>query len=76
MQGNDFNIFQGFLIGTLVILIFVVFIILFVVVYQRRQAQQKQRLLEIEANYQKDLLAASIASQERERERIARGPAR
>lgn len=72
MEGTSINLFQGFLIGTLLILFFVVFLILFVVVYKRRQERQERRLLEIEAQYQRELLAATVTTQEKERERIAR----
>ncbi|MCB9234622.1 MAG: sensor histidine kinase [Bacteroidia bacterium] len=72
MQGESFDIFQGFLLGTLLILIFVVAIIAFVVVYNTRLAKKERRILEIEAQHQRDLLESSIASQEKERERIAR----
>lgn len=72
MQGTSIDLFQGFLIGTLLILTFVVAIILFVVVYNLRLSRQQREMLEKEAQYQRDLLFATIESQEKERERIAR----
>jgi len=47
-------------------------IILFVVIYQRRLMRQQLHLQEVEAQQQQLLLAASIETQEAERQRIAR----
>ncbi|NML65259.1 sensor histidine kinase [Hymenobacter sp. RP-2-7] len=47
-------------------------LVAFVVVYQRRLLAQQQRQLAAEATYQRQLLAAVIEAQERERERIGR----
>jgi len=49
-----------------------VLLVLFVVVYQRRLLAQQRRLRTAEAAYQRQLLAAIIEAQERERERIGR----
>lgn len=52
-------------------LIFVFFIILFVIFYQKRQQQNKLKLLELEAEKQKEILKATTSSEEREKKRIA-----
>lgn len=71
MQGLD-PIAQIFLVSTLIMVSLVGFIIFFVVVYQRRLLRQQRRMREQEAAHQRELLSASIQTQEKERQRIAR----
>ena len=71
MQGTE-TIAQVFLVSTLIMVALVGFIIFFVVVYQRRLLRQQRLLQEQEAAHQRQLLSASIQTQENERQRIAR----
>jgi signal transduction histidine kinase len=59
-------------IASFAIFILVVFIVLFAAYYQRKQAQQRISLQEMEAEMQKRLLENSIEIQETERRRIAK----
>lgn len=63
---------QIFAVSTLIMLALVGFIIFFVMVYQRRLSKQRLHILEQQTLHQGKLLAASIETQEAERERIAR----
>lgn len=71
MQGTE-ALPQIFLVSTLIMLTLVGFIIFFVLVYQRRLMRQRFEMLEQEAAHQKNLLSATIETQEIERQRIAR----
>jgi len=71
MQGIE-NYPQIFMVSTLIMLTLVGFIIFFVMVYHRRLTNQRLLLLEKESEHQQNLLAASIETQEIERQRIAR----
>lgn len=71
MQGSD-PITQIFLVSTLIMVALVGFIIFFVVVYQRRLLRQQREMQEQETAHQRELLSASIQTQEKERQRIAR----
>jgi two-component system, NarL family, sensor kinase len=59
------------LVATAIILLLIVLVAFFIVVYQRRMMEQKLRLQEIEAEAQRQKLAAIVDAQERERMRIA-----
>lgn len=61
-----------FLTSALVAVALVGVIILFVLVYQRRLMRQQRQMAEMAQQHQRQLLAASIQSQEEERHRIAR----
>lgn len=63
---------QIFAVSTLIMLALVGFIIFFVMVYQRRLSKQRLHILEQQTLHRGKLLAASIETQEAERERIAR----
>ena len=71
MQGTQ-SLPQIFLVSTLIMMALVGFIIFFVVVYQRRLLRQQKLMQEQEAAHQRQLLSASIQTQENERQRIAR----
>ncbi|MEO1449923.1 MAG: sensor histidine kinase [Bacteroidota bacterium] len=61
-----------FLVSALITMGLVGFIVFFVVVYQRRLLKQQREMREQEVAHSRALLAASIQSQENERQRIAR----
>ena len=65
------ELFPILMYGTLGMLVLIAGIILFVVVYQKRMIAQKARLQELELSYQRDLLSATIQSDEAARKRIA-----
>ncbi|MEM7655186.1 MAG: sensor histidine kinase [Bacteroidota bacterium] len=71
MQGSP-PVVEIFLVSTLIMFGLVGFIIFFVVVYQLRLLRQQRLMQAQEAEYQRQLLTASIQSQEMERQRIAR----
>ena len=58
-------------VGTMTMVLLAVFIILFVVIYQKKMMNQKQQLQIMEFEHQKNLLMATINTQEKERRRIA-----
>lgn len=58
--------------GIAVMLLLVVVIVISVILYQRRVMLKNQQILQIQNAYQKDLLQASLVSEEQTRERIAR----
>lgn len=57
--------------GVLAMVLMSGFIIMFLAFYQRRQTQQRQQLQDLEERHQRELLEASLQSQEAERRRIA-----
>jgi len=72
MPGSDSTVITIFVVSTLVVLVFVVIVVSFVLLYQRRILQQQMRMRDREVGFQRELLAATLESQERERERIAK----
>jgi two-component system, NarL family, sensor kinase len=58
-------------LGTTAMLFMALFIVLFVLYYQRRQDEQRIRIQDMEAEFQKKLLEVSMAATEAERRRIA-----
>ncbi|MCI4668072.1 MAG: sensor histidine kinase [Bacteroidia bacterium] len=66
------NTAQIFMVSNLVMLIFASLIIAFVMIYQKRLLQQHQEMQRREAAHQRELLSASIQTQENERQRIAK----
>ncbi len=73
MNGSDdVNMALILIAGTAGMLALAVGIVLFVIYYQKRMLQNKVDMQQMEADYQKELLKASINSQEKERGRIAR----
>lgn len=71
MQGTD-PIITIFITSALIMIALVSFIVFFVLVYQRRLLKQQQELQAQKIAHQQQLLAASIQTQENERQRIAR----
>ncbi len=61
-----------FAIGTAGMLFMAVAIILFVAFYQKRMLREQLRRQQLEADYQRNMMAAQIESQERERARISK----
>lgn len=59
------------LLGIIGMLLLAIAVVVFFVVYQKRLFRQQEELRSMEVKYQKELLAAAIATQEQERERIA-----
>ncbi len=72
MDGSDSTIITIFIVSALIVLVLVVTIVLFVLLYQRKMLQQQMSLQHLEVDFQKELLAATLESQEVERSRIAR----
>jgi signal transduction histidine kinase len=72
MQGSSAEIVNIFLVSTAIILLLIVLVAFFIVVYQRRVMAQKVRMQEIEADAQRQKMAAIVETQETERMRIAR----
>jgi two-component system NarL family sensor kinase len=72
MQGSAADIVNIFLTASVVILLMIVLVAIFMVIYQRRLVRQRMVLQERELQYQKDVLDATVDSQEKERERIGK----
>ena len=72
MQGSSTEIVNIFLVSTAIILLLIVMVAFFIVIYQRRIMAQKLRMQEIEADAQRQKMAAIVDTQESERMRIAR----
>ncbi|MEO0473085.1 MAG: sensor histidine kinase [Bacteroidota bacterium] len=70
-QTGTENISQIFLISALMMSALAIFVVVFVLVYQRKMISQQMQLKQMEAEHQRELLKASIQSQESERKRIA-----
>ncbi len=62
---------QLVLIGSTVMLLMASFIVFFVLFYQRRQGEQRLKMQDMEAEFQKKLLDVSMAATEAEQRRIA-----
>ncbi|GAA4276026.1 sensor histidine kinase [Aquimarina mytili] len=60
------------IIGMVVIFLLSLSVIIFFIIYQRRLLAQQKKHQQVESDYQKELLKTSIASQEEERNRIAK----
>lgn len=72
MQGNQNEILNLYLVSTAIILFLIAASAMFLVLYQRKVMAQKERLQTIEAEAQRQRLAAIVETQEAERIRIAR----
>lgn len=70
-QPEELEFIWLLLAGTVVMFLLVLTIIAFVVVYQRRFFAQKLQLKQVESEHGRELLLASIQTQENERQRIA-----
>ena len=70
-QVNEITLLEIILIGMLGMFLLGFGVVAFFIVYQRRLLKQQEANQQIRENYQKDLLKASIDSQEKERLRIA-----
>ncbi len=66
------QISQIFLISALLMVALVGVIVFFVLVYQKKMIRQEVAMQRMETEHQKNLLSATIESQERERQRIAK----
>ncbi len=62
---------QLVLIGSTVMLLMAMFIVFFVLFYQRRQGEQRLKMQDMEAEFQKKLLDVTMAATEAEQRRIA-----
>lgn len=67
----DPNFIFALVAGIVGMLSFSLVVILFVVFYQRRMVRQREKMSQLETEYQKDLLNSAIQAQEQERKRIA-----
>ena len=72
MQASSVDILQLVLIGTTGMFLLVLAIFLFVLLYQKKLTKQQVELRKLEEDYQKELLSASIQTQEKERKRFAK----
>lgn len=72
MQGSDSTIIAVFVVSALIVLLLVGVIVAFVLLYQRRVLQQRMSLQDMEVNFQRELVSATLQSQEAERSRIAK----
>ena len=72
MQSSSTEIVNIFLVSTAIILLLIVLVAFFIVIYQRRVMVQKVKMQEIEADAQRQKMAAIVDTQESERMRIAR----
>lgn len=72
MQGSDSPIIAVFVVSALIVLLLVGVIVAFVLLYQRRLLQQRMAVQDMEVMFQKELLSATLQSQEAERSRIAK----
>ena len=71
-ETTDVTILEVLLIGMIGMFIMSMAVVIFFVVYQQRLLKQTAQHRQLESNYHKDLLHASIKSQENERNRIAK----
>lgn len=71
-QGEEVEILRILLIGISGMSVMAMAIILFFIIYQKRLLKQQKEQQALESSHQKDLLQASIKSQENERLRIAK----
>jgi len=65
------NITTVVILGTLAMLLLAITIVAFVFIYQKKLIQRDLKIQKIKAEYQKDLLKATIHAQEKERKRIS-----
>ena len=72
MEGSDSTIITIFIVSTLIVLVLVVTIVSFVLLYQRKVLQQQMTMQNREVDFQRELMAATLESQEVERKRIAK----
>ncbi len=72
MAESDSTVITIFIVSALIVLVLVATIVLFVLLYQRKVLQQQMMVQHLEVDFQKELLAATLESQEVERRRIAR----
>lgn len=72
MQGSDSTIIAVFVVSALIVLLLVGVIVAFVLLYQRRVLQQRMSLQDMEVSFQRELVSATLQSQEAERSRIAK----
>ncbi len=72
MEGSDSTIITIFVVSTLIVLVLVVTIVSFVLLYQRKVLQQQMTMQNREVDFQRQLMAATLESQEVERSRIAK----
>ena len=71
-QGEELEILRILLVGICGMFVMALAIILFFIVYQKRLLKQQKEQQTLESLHQKDLLQASLKSQENERTRIAK----
>lgn len=71
-QSGDLDLGLILVVGTLSMMLLAIAIIVFVVMYQKRLIKQQMKMQEQEAQHQKEMLQATIDTQEKERRRIAR----
>ncbi len=71
-QGEEVEILRILLIGVSGMSVMALAIILFFIIYQKRLLKQQKEQRTLESSHQKDLLEASLKSQENERLRIAK----
>ncbi|MGI9544256.1 MAG: sensor histidine kinase [Cyclobacteriaceae bacterium] len=67
----DMNISFFLIVGTLGMLLLAAAVVLFVFIYQKKLIKHQLNLQRIQAEYQRELLKATIHGQEKERKRIA-----
>lgn len=72
MGSEDSEIILVFVSAAAVILLMAILISFFVAIYQKRILKQDQHLQQLENDFQKGLLKATIEGQERERKRLAK----
>ena len=72
MEGSDSTIITIFIVSTLIVLVLVVTIVSFVLLYQRKVLQQQMIMQNREVDFQRELMEATLESQEVERSRIAK----
>ena len=65
------NVTTVVILGTLAMLVLAVTIVAFVFVYQKKLIQRDLKIQKLKAEYQKELLKATIQAQEKERKRIS-----
>ena len=65
------NITTVVILGTLAMLVLAVTVVAFVFIYQKKLIQRDLKIEKMRAEYQKDLLKATIHAQEKERKRIS-----
>ena len=65
------NVTTVVILGTLAMLVLAITIVAFVFVYQKKLIQRDLKIQKLKAEYQKELLKATIQAQEKERKRIS-----